>query len=70
MRLLYWFLVILLVVGLVLFSFGQYYMSKGESRLGYGLLISGIVAFLIILAIEALYLARVRIKILSDARRF
>jgi Na+/H+ antiporter NhaC len=70
MRLFYWFLLILLVVGFVLFIVGQYYMSNGESRLGYGLSISGIVAFLILLAIGMLYLARVRVKILSDARRF
>lgn len=70
MRLFYWFLLILLVVGFVLFIVGQYYMSNEESRLGYGLSISGIVAFLILLAIGMLYLARVRVKILSDARRF
>ena len=70
MRLFYWLLVLLLAGGLVLFSIGQYYMSKKEFRSGYGLTVSGIIAFLILLAIGLLYLVRVRVKILSDAHRF
>jgi len=70
MRRVYWFLVILLMAGVVLFSAGQYYMSKGESQLGYELLIPGIVLLLILLAIGILYLTRVRVKILRNASHF
>jgi hypothetical protein len=40
----YWFLVILFIVGLVLFSLGQYYMFRGEEpRLGFELSLAGLV---------------------------
>lgn len=70
MRLVYWFILILLIIGIVLFSVGQYYRLKGESQLGSGLLISGIAFFLILLVIGVLHLARVRVKILRDASHF
>ncbi|PIU59258.1 hypothetical protein COS86_05180 [Candidatus Bathyarchaeota archaeon CG07_land_8_20_14_0_80_47_9] len=67
----YWFPVILFIVGLVLFSLGQYYTFRGEeSGLGFELSLSGLVLWAVLLAIGMIYVARVRLKILRDASRF
>jgi drug/metabolite transporter (DMT)-like permease len=67
----YWFPVILFIVGLVLFSLGQYYTFRGEeSDLGFELSLSGLVLWAVLLAIGMIYVARVRLKILRDASRF
>jgi hypothetical protein len=64
----YWFLVILFFVGLVLFFLGQYYMFGGEGyRLGFGLSLSVLVLWAVLLAIGLFYVVRVRLKILWDA---
>jgi hypothetical protein len=63
-----WFLVILFFVGLVLFFLGQHYMFGGQGyRLGFGLSLSGLVLWAVLLAIGLFYVARVRLKILWDA---
>jgi drug/metabolite transporter (DMT)-like permease len=67
----YWFPVILFIVGLVLFSLGQYYTFRGEeSGLGFELSLSGLVLWAVLLAIGMIYVASVRLKILRDASRF
>jgi len=64
----YWFLVILFFVGLVLFFLGQYYMFGGEGyRLGFGLSLSGLVLWAVLVAIGLFYGARVHLRILWDA---
>jgi len=67
----YWFPVILFIVGLVLFSLGQYYTFRGEeSGLGFELSLSGLVLWAVLLAIGMIYVASVRLKILRDASCF
>lgn len=67
----YWFPVILFIVGLVLFSLGQYCTFRGEeSGLGFELSLSGLVLWAVLLAIGMIYVARVRLKILRDASCF
>lgn len=67
----YWFLLVLFLFGVVLFALGLYYMyGVGERRLGFGLTMAGAVALGALLAVGALYVARVRVKILRESRRF
>ncbi len=71
MRLRYWFLAAVFLVGLVLISMGLYYvLVVGDSRLGFGLLMVGGVVWAVLIAAGMLYVARVRYRILRDASRF
>jgi hypothetical protein len=70
-RLRYWFLFVLLFFGLFLFVLGLYFTYiGGELQLGFDLSIIGAVLLGVVLAVGVLYVARVQIKILGDARRF
>ena len=71
MRRWYWFLLVLFFVGLVLFVLGLYFAYEaGERQLGFELSMVGAVVWGVLLAIEMLYVARVRIKILRESSRF
>ena len=71
MRLRYWFVVAVFVVGLVLVCLGLYYsLVAGDSQLGHELLLVGGIAWAVLLTIGALYVARVKVRILRDASRF
>lgn len=63
MRLWYWFLLILLVVGLILVLVGQYYiLIVGEHELGHVLSVYGAIVLGFLLAVVALYFERWRRK--------
>lgn len=67
----YWALLVLFLVGVVLLVLGFYYMyNVGERRLGFELGMAGAVALGALLAVGALYVARVRVKILRESGRF
>jgi hypothetical protein len=70
-RLRYWFVLVVFFVGLFLFVLGLYFTYiGGELQLGFDLSIVGAVLLCVVLAVGVLYVARVQIKILGDARRF
>jgi hypothetical protein len=71
MRLRYWFLVTVFLVGLVLISVGLYYVLViGDSQLGFELLMVGGVVWAVLMTVGMLYVARIRYRILRDASRF
>jgi len=71
MRRRYWFLLVDLFVGLVLFVVGVYFMRvAGDFQLGFGLAIVGAVLLGVLLVLGVLYVARVKIWILRDAHEF
>jgi hypothetical protein len=71
MRLRYWFLVTVFLVGLVLISMGLYYvLVVGDSQLGFELLMVGGIVWAVLMAVGMLYVARIRYRILRDASHF
>lgn len=66
MRLWYWFLLVLFVIGIVLFLLGNYYIyvlgsgnpQSNETQFGWELMLCSIFPFAILMAIGALYFAR------------
>jgi hypothetical protein len=71
MRRLYWFLLADFLVGFVLFVLGLYFIYVvGDFQLGFDVAFVGAVFLGVLLAVAALFVARVYVKILRDAHEF
>jgi hypothetical protein len=71
MRRLYWFLLADFLVGFVLFVLGVYFIYVvGDFQLGFNVAMVGAVLLGVLLAVAALFVARVYAKILRDAHEF
>jgi hypothetical protein len=71
MRRLYWFLFADFLVGFVLFVLGLCFMYVvGDFQLGFNVAMVGAVLLSVLLAVAALFVARVYVKILRDAHEF
>jgi uncharacterized membrane protein YhaH (DUF805 family) len=60
MKLWYWFLIVLLIVGLALLFAGSYYVQTGEKGRGWELMMYSVFPLGLLIAVVALYFERWR----------